>query len=32
MCYYVKIYGHVKLFANDVDAPIGRAFERKRDT
>lgn len=28
MCYYVKIYGHVKLTANDVDASIWPAFER----
>jgi len=28
MWYYVKIYGHLELIATDVDASIGRAFER----
>jgi hypothetical protein len=31
MCYYVKIYCHVKLVENNVDAPIGPAFEREND-
>ncbi|MCS3798432.1 hypothetical protein GGD38_003794 [Chitinophagaceae bacterium OAS944] len=29
MWYYVKIYGYIKLIATDVDASIGRAFERQ---
>ena len=26
MCYYLKISGNIKIVANDVSAPTGRAF------
>ncbi len=26
MCYYLKFSGNIKIVANDVHAPIGRAF------